>query len=110
MDKPIAKHGGGGDTAIGSHHARPAQPIGDDCAPLVTTGQGDYQQQTMPGDILPGVFSLDGAAALLGLKPNTLKRYAHSGRIAYSTVGNRTMFLVADVLAFIHRNRKEARE
>ena len=109
MDKPIAKHGGGGDTAIGSHHARPAQPIGDDCAPLVTTGQGAYQQQTMPGDVLPGFYSLEAAARLLGLKPATLKDYAHRRKIGYTPTGRGPVFAMSDIAGYLHANRKEAR-
>lgn len=89
----------------------PVCPAGDDQAdtPLVLLGQGEHQRAITPGDVLPSVFSLEAAADLLGLKPSTLKQYAYGGRIAYCSPGKRMLFMLADLMAFINRNRRDAR-
>jgi excisionase family DNA binding protein len=49
------------------------------------------------------------AAALLGLKPWTLRQWISQRRIAFIKVGRLVKFRYADIEAFIERNRQEAR-
>jgi excisionase family DNA binding protein len=63
----------------------------------------------MPETGLQQVFTLEQAAAYLGLTPKTLQKLAYQRKIAYTNSGRRMMFFESDIMAYLHSRRRPAR-
>jgi excisionase family DNA binding protein len=61
-----------------------------------------------PGDPHPVLLTLRGAAALLGLHPNTIRYQVRRGIIPGTKVGRSWRFLEADLVAWIREGYPEA--
>ncbi len=51
------------------------------------------------------LIGINDAAAVLGIKENTLRQWVCYGRFPYVKVGRRTMVAVEDLARFVKRNR-----
>jgi excisionase family DNA binding protein len=49
---------------------------------------------------------LDEAAEYLGIRPRTLEKLAHDGHMAYVKLGRATRYDLADLDAYVDRNRR----
>ena len=52
---------------------------------------------------------LDEAAEYLGIRPRTVEKLAHTGRLPFVKLGRATRYEVGDLDAFIERNRRRNR-
>jgi excisionase family DNA binding protein len=55
------------------------------------------------------LLALDEAAEYLGIRPRTLEKLAHDGQMPYVKLGRATRYNLADLDAYVDRNRRRNR-
>jgi excisionase family DNA binding protein len=55
------------------------------------------------------LLALDKAAEYLGIRPRTLEKLAHGGHMPYVKLGRATRYDIADLDAYVDRNRRRNR-